>query len=440
MSVSESDRIGQIEGARLPRRGRGFYYGWVVVAVTFLTLVVSSGIRTAPSVFIIPWEQDLGWNRAAISLAVSIGLLLFGLSGPVAGRLMDRYGPRKLMLFGLGLVLLGTAPSLVMTELWQLDLLWGVLSGIGTGLTTLVLGATVANRWFLTRRGLVVGLFGAASSLGQLSFVPLLVWLVGSFGWRTSTLVLAGLVLLAVPFVLILMRDDPADLGLRPYGALGPVATDASAAPAAESRGIMRRALRVPEFWLLSGSFFVCGATTIGLIGTHFIPHSVEHGIPQTTAAGALALMGGMNFVGTLVSGWLTDRYDPRKLLAVYYAFRGLSLFLLPFVNDFAGLTLFAILFGLDYIATVPPTVALCADVFGRKHVGVVFGWVFCAHQIGAASVAYLAGLARTTLGDYQLTFLSAGLLALVAAGLALGVNRTLRAPPAEPVSAAAEA
>jgi sugar phosphate permease len=409
-----------------------FFYGWIVVGVTALTLLVSAGVRSAPGVMIHPLEMDMGWSRTAISFAVSLGLLLYGLAGPFAGRLMDRFGPRSIMLAGLALIAGSTAIGAAMTEIWQMNLFWGALSGLGTGVAASVLGATVANRWFVARRGLVLGLFGASVSAGQLIFVPLLMWLVVTIGWRSSSYGLAAIALALLLPVLLLMRNDPADLNLRPYGA-----TQATpAAPVAQEGGVMRRALRVPEFWLLSGSFFICGATSNGLIGTHFIPHAIDHGIPEVTAASVLAIMGAMNFVGTLASGWLTDRYNPRLLLACYYGFRGLSLLLLPFVSSFGGLTVFAIVFGLDYIATVPPTAALVADIFGRKNVGTVFGWVFCAHQIGAALAAWLGGVARDFTGDYGLAFLTAGVLAGTAALLSLRIGKTPQLAQMEAASA----
>ena len=337
------------------QRGVGgrIYYGWIVVGVTALTLITSAGERSVPGVLIHPLELEFGWSTAAISLAVSIGLLLFGLMGPIAGRLMDRSGPRRLMMIGLLLIVVSTATSATMTQLWQLDLLWGVVSGVGTGMAATVLGAAVANRWFTEKRGLVIGIFGGATSAGQLLFVQLNVRLVVTIGWRGAVLVLAGVALLVLIPVLFLMENSPADVGVEPYGgAPQPVA----GAAATETAGVMRRALRVPEFWLLAGSFFICGATSNGLIGTHFIAHSIDHGIAQTTAASVLALMGAMNFVGTICSGYLTDRYDPRKLLACYYIFRGLSLFVLPIFTSTWGLAIFAVFFGLDYIATVPPT------------------------------------------------------------------------------------
>ena len=417
--------------------GGRLYYGWVVVAVVFLALLVSAGVRAAPAVLINPLETELGWSRAAISFAVSVGLLLYGLSGPVAGWLMDRFGPTRLTLVGLAVIGGSTLAGAAMTELWQLNLFWGVLSGVGTGVVAPVLGATVANRWFVERRGLVLGVFGAAASAGQLVSVPALMWLVVVAGWREGTILLAAAVFLILIPVLLFMRDDPIRLGLRPYGARegeewgtaveeGPAPEPgmAAEAPVEAPGGAVSRALRTPEFWLLSGSFFICGASSNGIIGVHFVPHSIDHGISEVTAASALALMGAMNFVGTISSGWLTDRYDPRKLLAVYYSLRGLSLLLLPFVTEFAGLAVFAVFFGLDYIATVPPTVALVADRFGRMNVGAVFGWVFFSHQVGAALASYLGGVTRDSLGDYTAAFLAAGILAILAALMASRVNR----------------
>lgn len=405
------------------RAGDGrLYYGWVVVGVTVLTLLVTSGVRSAPGVLINPLEEDFGWSRGAISFAVSIGLLLYGLSAPLAGAVMDRVGPRRLMLFGLALTAVSTALGAAVRQLWQLDVVWGLLSGLGTGAAATVVGATVATRWFVARRGLVLGIFGAAVSAGQLVFVPLLMWLVHAIGWRATSVVLALCAAAVLPLVLWLMRDEPAAVGLEPYG--GPPPADPHAGHRLGTWQALNRARRTPVFWLLFGSFFVCGATSTGLIGTHFISHSIDHGIPEATAAGTLALMGGMNFVGTIASGWLTDRYDPRRLLAIYYGLRGLSLFVLPFVTEFSGLAIFAVIFGLDYIATVPPTATLVADVFGRRHVAAVYGWVFFGHQLGAASAAYFGGLSRDVLGDYNAAFVAAGLLALMASLMALRIDR----------------
>lgn len=413
-----------------------FYYGWIVVGITALVLIAAAGVRSAPGVMLLPLQAESGWSLAAISAAVSMGLLLYGFSGPVSGALMDRFGPRRLVLAGLLLTGASLIASANMTRLWQLYLFWGALSGVGTGLLASVLGATVAARWFVARRGLVVGIFGAATSAGQLIFVPLLMRLVLGLGWRTSTLWLAGILLILLVPVVLLLRNDPAEIGLRAYGApSGP----APVLPPMESMAaVMSRATRTPEFWLLAGTFFVCGFTSNGLVGTHLIPYAVDCGISAITAANMLALMGAMNFVGTIASGWLTDRYDPRKLLAVYYSFRGLSLLLLPWITTPAGLAFFAILFGLDYIATVPPTVSLVADTFGRRNVGTVYGWVFCAHQVGAALAAWLGGVARQTAGDYGMAFWAAGVLAIAAGLMALRIQRRAALPPAAQASAAA--
>ncbi|MEZ4737394.1 MAG: MFS transporter [Caldilineaceae bacterium] len=394
------------------------FYGWVVVAVTAVTLFFSAGIRSAPGVFILPLEQDMAWTRSAISFAVSIGLIMLGIAGPLSGWLMDRFGPKRVTLVGLLFVAVAMVGSYQITQLWHLNLLWGVISGLGAGMVGGVLGPAVANRWFVERRGLVIGIFGASLSAGQLVFVPVLMAVVLSVGWRWSSVALGVIALMVAIPVLIFLRDDPADLGLTPYGA-----TTGQAARATVDPNVMARAVKTPEFWLLAATFFVCGATSNGLIGTHLIPHAADHGIPQTTAAGMLALMGAMNFVGTIASGWLTDKYDPRKLLCIYYGFRGLSLFLLPYVSGVFGLSVFAIMFGLDYIATVPPTTALVADTFGRRNVGTVYGWVFCSHQVGAALAAWLGGVTRDMFGDYLLAFLMAGAIAMIAALLSLRIR-----------------
>jgi predicted MFS family arabinose efflux permease len=281
----------------------------------------------------------------------------------------------------------------------------------------------VANRWFVARRGLVLGIFGAATSAGQLIFLPAIVGLTHLIGWRGVTLALAGLAGLLMPAVLLLMRDSPADLGQAPYGLR---AAPATSGPRPSAAAVMGAAVRSPSFWLLAGTFFICGVTSNGLIGTHFVPYAIEYGVPEVTAAGTLALMGMMNFVGTLGSGYLTDRYDPRVLLACYYGFRGVSLLILPFVHGPLGLAVFAVIFGLDYIATVPPTTALVADSFGRQNVGTVFGWVFCAHQVGAALAAWLGGVARESLGSYSVAFLAAGVMAGIAVVMSLRIRRGL--------------
>jgi MFS family permease len=404
------------------------YYGWVIVAVTAVALILAAGARSAPGVFVLPLQEDFpSWKRAAISLAISIGLVMYGFGGPLSGWLMNKFGPRRIVFAGLLITALSMALSSRIQQLWQLDVLFGFLSGVGTGIVGSVLGATVANRWFLKSRGLIVGIFGAATSAGQLIFYPLLQYMVDVTNWRTTSVWIAvATAVLAIPIVL-LMRNSPDDIGEKPYGA------DDTYLPSNQTSdaNIMAKATRSLDFWLLTITFFVCGATSNGLIGVHFIAHAVEHGFAKDIAASTLAFMGVFNFVGTIASGWLTDRYNPRFLLAIYYTFRGLSLLLLPLVHDQLGLGFFAILFGLDYIATVPPTVALTADTFGRRNVGVVYGWIFCAHQIGAASASWFGGFIRDSYGSYNVAFIVGGGVAIAGGILALGIRRMRQALPA---------
>lgn len=409
-------------GQTPPQPGAGkFFYGWVVVGVTVLALLIAAGARSAPGVFLVPMEEALGLSRSTLSLSVSLGLLVFGLSAPLSGRLMDRFGPRRVATVGLLLVALSFALSTLSRSALSLHLTWGLLSGLGTGLVGSVLGATVATRWFVRRRGLVTGMFGAATSAGQLMFIPLLTGWAGSVGWTGGTLVIAGVALALVPLVWWLLRDAPAQVGARPDG--DPVTAGPVAPAPRPDRRIMARAVRHRDFWLLAATFFVCGATSNGIIGTHFIAYCGDLGLTPGFAAGMLAVMGAFNFVGTLASGYFTDRVDPRLLLGLYYAFRGVSLALLPFVPPGYSLTLFAVLFGLDYIATVPPTIALTADTFGRANVGTVYGWIFCSHQVGAALASWLGGVSREALGSYSAAMIAAAVLAGAAAVLALGIT-----------------
>jgi MFS family permease len=396
---------------------RGIFYGWIVVAIVFCAGLTSAGVRSAAAIFIVPLEDEFGWNRAAIAAAVSINLLLFGIAAPISGRLIDVYGPRLVMMGAIAVWATGVALTPFMTDVWQLYVFWGILVGMGTGAGGSVIAATVSARWFVARRGLVVGLLGTATSTGQLIFIPILMSIVVTWGWRSGSLLLLGAAALVITLIVLFMRNDPHDVGQEPYGA-GTI-TPSQAAQEERPPIAIRDAMRAPEFWLLAGAFFTCGGSSNGLIGTHLIPHSIDHGIPAVTAATTVAVMGGLNVVGTVASGWLTDRYDPRKLLALYYAGRGLSLFVLPFVTDFTGLMIFAIGFGLDWFATVPPTVALTTRRFGRRSVGTIYGWTFCAHQVGAASMALLAGGMRVAFGDYSLAFVAGGILAMLGAGMA---------------------
>jgi MFS family permease len=391
-------------------------------------LLVGAGIRAAPGALVLPFEGEFGWDRGSISLAAAVSLVTFGLGAPLGGSLIGRFGVRRVMLAGLALVVLGVAPMVLMRELWHLHLLWGVVAGIGTGAVAQVLGAAIATTWFRRSRGVVLGLFGAATSAGQLVFVPAIVALTVAFEWRSAIVLMAvAAAILLVP-VALLVRDRPEDVGERAYGedAVDP-ASDPGVAIESGRGTPLREAIRTRDWQLLAASFFVCGYTSTGLIGVHFIPHAVEHGFGDVTAAGALGVIGMMNVIGTVASGWLTDRYDNRLLLAAYYGFRALSLLVLPFIVDVPALLVFAVVFGLDYIATVPPTVNLTARIFGRASVGTLFGWIFFSHMVGAALAAWLGGVARDALGDYTLAFLSAGALGLVAVAFSLGIGR--RAP-----------
>jgi MFS family permease len=397
------------------------HYAWIVAAVTFVTLLGASGFRSTPGVLIVPLQEAFGWSRTTISLAVSINLVLFGLSGPFAAAAMSRFGLRRVVLVALLLVAAGSGLTVLMTASWQLMLLWGVVVGTGTGAMAVVLAATVATRWFVARRGLVTGALTAASATGQLAFLPLLADLAVHRGWRWASIAVAGGALAVTPLVLLFLRNAPADVGLTAYGS--PPGTPV--APPTPPANPVRTALRVladvsrsRAFWLLAGSFAICGATTNGLIATHLIPAAHDHGVPETSAAGLLALVGVFDVAGTLASGWLTDRIDPRRLLLWYYGLRGVALLLLPAVIGSAGLGMFGfvVVYGLDWVATVPPTIALANEVFGRERGPVVFGWVFAAHQLGAAVAAAAAGAVRTALGDYLVAFFAAAALCAVAA------------------------
>ena len=413
--------VGRI--VRSPR----FNYAWVIAGVTFIALLGSAGFRATPGVLIVPLQNEFGWNRAVISLAVSINLILFGLMGPFAAALMDRFGLRVVTVAALFTVATGALLTTAMNAPWQLYLLWGVVVGIGTGCMASVLAATVAGRWFVKRRGLVLGALTAAGATGQLIFLPGLGWLAQNVGWRTSAITVAVAALAVVPIVAIFLRNRPRDMGLRAYGAdVDDTAVANTGSPIANAFRGLRVGVRSRDFWLLGGSFFICGASTNGLIGTHLIPASMDHGMAEVTAASLLAVIGVFDVVGTLVSGYLTDRFDSRWLLFAYYGLRGLSLLLLPYVfgSPQFGLILFIVFYGLDWVATVPPTVQLTRKVFGQQNFAIVYGWIFAAHQLGAATIAFAAGAVRTVFGDYQIAFMFSGLLCLLAAGLVLRIAR----------------
>jgi predicted MFS family arabinose efflux permease len=404
------------------------HYGWIVAGVTFVVLMAGAGIRATPGVLLVPLEHEFGWSRATTSSAVSLGLLLYGLVGPFCAAVAQRFGIRRTMSVALLVLSAAVLLATLVREPWQLILLWGLFVGTGTGMVASVMGAVVVNRWFSSQRGLVLGALTASTATGQLLFLPILARLAEAQGWRWALYLVGGAALLAVPLAALLVREKPADLGLLPYGAQpgDAVAPVRSGNPAAIAVRTLARASHSRDFWLLAGTFFVCGASTNGLIGTHLIPACLDHGIPEVRAAGMLALMGIFDLFGTTGSGWLSDRWDSRKLLFTYYALRGLSLLSLSHAlhDQGVGLGLFTVFYGLDWIATVPPTVKLATDAFGREDAPVVFGWVMAAHQVGAGLAALGAGVIRTETGAYQAAFMISGGMCLAAALMALAIGR----------------
>jgi predicted MFS family arabinose efflux permease len=400
---------------------------WLVAGVVFVALIGAAGFRSVPGVLMEPLHAEFGWSTASMSIAVAVNLVLFGLTAPFAAALMDRFGIRPVVSGALLLVAVGSGLTVFLEQSWQLVLTWGVLVGLGTGSMALALVATVVNRWFVQRRGLVTGVLTAGSATGQLIFLPLVANLAEGSGWRIAALTVAGAALLVVPLVLLVLREHPSDVGLPAYGSTEVVVPERNRRNAAVvALSSLRDASRSGLFWLLFGAFFVCGASTNGLIGTHFIPAAHDHGMVPTTAAGLLALIGLFDIAGTVLSGWLTDRVDPRWLLGWYYALRGLSLMLLPQLLG-AGIQpsmlIFIVFYGLDWVATVPPTVALTRQIFGPGKGAIVFGWVFAAHQLGAASAAAIAGILRTATGSYNLAWYGAGVLCLLAAAMSLATR-----------------
>ncbi len=408
---------------------RRIHPGWIAVAVTFATLMATAGFRSAPSVLIVPLEDAFGWSRSDISLAVAINVLLFGLVAPFAAALMEKFGIRKVVMSALTTVSIGAFLTIFIQAPWQLIATWGVIVGVGTGSMALVFAATVANRWFVEKRGIVTGLLTAATATGQLIFLPGLSHLALTYGWKSVSITVASCSLAVVPFIYLFLREKPADLGLLPYGApagwQAPAVSELSAGALAIDT--LKQSSKNRDFWFLFGSFFVCGLSTSGLIGTHFIPAAHDHGMPTTLAASLLAMVGVFDVIGTLCSGWLTDRYDPRKLLFFYYGLRGLSLFLLPsilFSTIHPSTLVFVIFYGLDWVATVPPTIMLCRAVLGPSRASVVYGWVFAAHQIGGAVAAFGAAILRVQIGDYAVAFYISGAMCIITAYFVLQIAK----------------
>ncbi|WP_030759965.1 MFS transporter [Streptomyces griseus] len=408
--------------ARVPRLHRA----WSVAAVTFVTIIGAAAFASLPGLLIEPLHEEFDWSRGTIGFAVSVNLALYGLTAPFAAALMDRFGIRRVVAVALSVIALGSLLTVWMTAAWQLVLFWGVLVGLGSGSMALAFAATVTNRWFTARRGLVTGILTAAGASGQLVFLPLLSWLVEHHGWRPAAVTVALSALAVVPFVWLLLRDHPADVGLAPYG--GEYAEKPAPVAGAARRAVtvLLKAARTGPFWLLAGTFAICGASTNGLVKTHFVPAAHDHGMPVTAAAGLLAVIGVFDVVGTIASGWFTDRFEARRLLAVYYALRGVSLLFLPMLlapSVHPPMIFFIVFYGLDWVATVPPTIALCREHYGEDS-AIVFGWVLASHQVGAAAVAFAGGLARDVFGSYDPVWYASGALCAAAALMALVIRR----------------
>ncbi|WP_308013812.1 MFS transporter [Streptantibioticus parmotrematis] len=427
------------------RRTPRVHRAWWIAVVTFLTLVGAAGFRAVPGVMIDPLHAEFGWSDATISAAVSVNMALYGLTSPFAAALMDRFGIRRVVSCALLLVSAGSGLTVLMRASWQLMLCWGVLVGLGTGSMALAFVGTITGRWFVRRRGLVSGILTAGGAAGQLVFLPLVSALIAHHGWRTASLVVSGAALAVVPLVVWMLRDHPQDVGLQPYGADPAVPVPVPPRrPGAARKAVttLLSAARTKPFWLLAGTFAICGASTNGLVGTHFVPAACDHGMPATIAASLLAVIGIFDIVGTIASGWFTDRLDARRLLATYYALRGVSLMFLPML--FAAtvrppMVFFIVFYGLDWVATVPPTLALCRVHYGED-APIVFGWVLASHQIGAAFVAFLAGWARDTFGSYDLAWYTSGALCAMAALMALVIRRRATPGPRKDVAIPAPA
>ncbi|MBM4264745.1 MAG: MFS transporter [Deltaproteobacteria bacterium] len=420
-----------------------FYYGWFIIGLSFLAYLAASAVRASPSVLIHPLEKEFGWGRTAISSAASLNLLVYGFMAPVGGWLLDRFGARRVIMFCLSTIALAVAGTIFVDQLWQFILIWGVVLGIATGVTP-ALSASVASRWFIARRGLAVGILTNANATGQVIFLPILMALIVSHGWRPAMWLIVGTALLLLPAIYFWLRDYPSEIGLEPYTDSKTTAEERSQAQ--KKAGTFSLAATVDvfktaTFWLLSATFFVCGLTSNGLVGTHMIPYAIERGIPEVAAATAVGIMGVASFIGTTFAGWLCDRVDPRKVLSAAYLFRGLSLFVLPYVTESYGLFVFAVLYGLDWFATGPSTIAIIAKHFGQNRVGMLFGLVFVSHQIGSAIAALGAGWIYSNLGEYHYAFLSGAVMGLLAAAMALIIRSSNAASPtltanAEPAGA----
>ena len=421
---------------------KGIHYAWVIAAVTFFAMLTTSAALGLPGAMLQPLSKEFGWTTDQLSSVFAVRFALFGLLGPFAAVFIARFGLRRVMITAATFIAVAMIAATGITQLWQLFVLWGLVLGCGTGLTALVLGAMVASRWFTERRGLVVGLFAASTATGQLIFLPIAAWMIENMGWRYAVIPVFIACLAVATVVLLFMQDNPRDVGLRSYGEPEGTPQDpvSTAPPKLDFFGpfrVLKQASGNRTFWILAGTFFICGLSTNGLLQTHFISLCSDYGMSAVPAASVLSMMGAFDLVGTTLSGYLSDRYDNRKLLFWYYGLRGLSLFWLPYSTfTLYGLSVFAMFYGLDWIATVPPTVKLAAQEFGKERAGMIFGWVFAAHQLGAATAAYGAGLTRTLLLTYTPALITAGAACLVAAAMVMMIRR--QAKPAAVVAPAA--
>ena len=431
------NKIANALSHRLP-----FNYVWIIVGIIFIALLSAAGIRATPAIMILPLEHEFGWSRTTISFVISVNIALYGLIGPFSAAAMQSYGIRRMILGAMGLLAIGTLLSTFMTLPWHMMLAWGVIVGAGSGVVANTLAATIVGRWFETRRGLAMGILTASAATGQMVFLPLMAYMVDHVGWRSVALMVSGVAALAIPVIALLLPEKPADIGMRRYGQIDDTAhsTMTGANPFVAAISALKKAIRIKDFWLLFFSFFVCGMSTNGYIGAHFIAMCSDYGILAVGGASILATMGVLDLVGTTLSGWLSDRYNARVLLFWYYGLRGIALIFLPqaFGISYFGLPIFAIIYGLDWIATVPPTVRLANDVFGRAAAPIIFGWVVVGHQLGAASAALLAGYMRNSLGSYTASSMMMGAACIIAAVMVLRIHGQRHAGDSSPEASAA--
>ncbi|MFF2752898.1 MFS transporter [Psychrobacillus sp. NPDC058041] len=398
------------------------HYSWIILAVAFFSIIVAGIVRSSSGVFIEPFELEFGWSRPAISFAFAVSLILYGFSGPFMAAFVEVFGLKRVMLYSMLTMTVGLALTFVMQTEWQLVLIWGVMIGIGSGLFLSVLSTQIANRWFVKQRGLAVGILTASTATGQLVLLPVLAAIISKYSWRYATGLIFILSILMFIIIAIFMKNSPKEKGILPYGQVDekqtPKETKNRQNPFKLALSTLMEGLKVKEFWLLAVSFFICGLSTSGLVGTHFISYCISFGIPVITAASMLSFMGIFDLIGTTLSGWLSDRIDNRWLLFWYYSLRGISLLFLPFAltqGSYLWLVIFSIFYGLDWIATVPPTIGLARRTFGLEKSTLMYGWIVAAHQVGAGVAAYGGGVIFKVFGTYQWAFILAGGMCVLA-------------------------